>query len=53
MSDHADEKASEDFAAFLKSYDGKGGKMVAEIIQELPVEQNEPAAHDALRELLK
>ncbi|MEO5712022.1 MAG: hypothetical protein ABIT37_00900 [Luteolibacter sp.] len=53
VSDHADEKASEDFAAFLKNYDGNGGKMVAEIIQKLPVEQNEPAAHDALRELLK
>lgn len=53
VSDHADEKASEDFAAFLRSYDGMGGKMVAEIIQKLPAEQNEPAAHDALRELLK
>jgi adenosylhomocysteine nucleosidase len=53
VSDHADEKASEDFAAFLKSYDGKGGAIVAEIIQKLPAEPNEPAAHDALRELLK
>lgn len=53
VSDRADENASEDFSTFLKNYDGKGGKMVAEIIQKLPVEQNEPAAHDALRELLK
>lgn len=52
VSDRADERASEDFAAFLKSYDGKGGAMFAEILRTLPVEPNEPAAHGALRELL-
>ncbi len=52
VSDKADEKASEDFAAFLKSYDGTGGKMVAELVKAMPVGKDEPAAHDALRELI-
>ena len=52
VSDKADEKASEDFSAFLKSYDGAGGKMVAELVKVLPVGKDEPAAHDALRELI-
>ena len=53
VSDLADEKASENFAEFLKNYDGKGGKWVAEIVGKLPAEQNEPAAHEALRKLLE
>ncbi len=53
ISDLADEKASEDFAEFLKGYDGKGGKLVAELVGKLPAEANEPAAHESLRELLK
>lgn len=52
VSDRADEKASEDFAAFVKKDDGAGGRMVAEIVRALPVEPNEPAAHEGLRELL-
>lgn len=52
VSDRADEKASEDFSAFLKTYDGAGGKMVAELIRAMPVGKDEPAAHDALRELI-
>ncbi len=53
ISDLADEQASENFAEFLKSYDGKGGKMVAALVGKLPAEANEPTAHEALRELLK
>lgn len=53
VSDRADERASEDFSAFLKSYDGAGGKMVAELVKALPVGKDEPAAHDALRELIE
>ncbi len=53
ISDLANEEASEDFAKFLKSYDGKGGKLVAELLRKLPAEANEPAAHEALRELLR
>lgn len=52
VSDLADENASEDFANFLKNYDGQGGKWVAELVGKLPAEMNEPHAHDALRELL-
>lgn len=52
VSDRADEKASEDFAAFAKRDDGAGGRMVAEIVKALPVEENEPAAHEELRKLL-
>ena len=52
IGDKADEKASEDFSAFLKSYDGAGGKMVAELVKAMPVGKDEPAAHDALRELI-
>lgn len=52
VSDKADEKASEDFSAFLKSYDGAGGKMVAALVKAMPVGKDEPAAHDALRELI-
>jgi nucleoside phosphorylase len=53
VSDRADERASEDFAAFVKMDDGAGGRMVAEIVKALPVEANEPAAHEGLRELLE
>lgn len=53
VSDRADEKASEDFSEFLKKYDGKGGKWVAELVGKMPAEKNEPAAYEALRKLLK
>lgn len=53
VSDFANEQASEDFSAFLKTYQGDGGKMVAELIKSLPVGMDEPAAHDALRKLLE
>jgi nucleoside phosphorylase len=53
VSDLADERASEDFSGFLKEYDGAGGKMVAELVRDLPVGKDEPAAHEALRELLE
>jgi hypothetical protein len=47
------EQANEDFASFLKTYGGEGGKMVAELVQALPIGQDEPAAHDALKKLLE
>lgn len=52
-SDMADDRASEDFSDFLKTYDGAGGEMVAELVKALPVGNDEPAAHDALRDLLE
>lgn len=53
VSDFANEQASEDFSDFLKAYRGDGGKMVAELVRNLPVGKDEPAAHDALRKLLE
>ena len=53
VSDRADEQAAEDFSAFVKRYDGAGGKMVAELVKALPVGKDEPSAHEALRELLE
>lgn len=52
VSDYANEQASEDFSEFLKTYQGEGGRMVAELVKNLPVGRDEPAAHDALRKLL-
>ena len=53
ISDFANERAGEDFAAFLKTYQGEGGKMVAELVKMLPIGRDEPAAYDGLRKLLK
>jgi adenosylhomocysteine nucleosidase len=53
ISDFANEQANADFAAFLQSYQGEGGTMVAEMVKNLPVGQDEPGAHDALKKLLE
>ncbi|NQX00020.1 hypothetical protein HQ447_05115 [bacterium] len=53
VSDFADERAGEDFSEFLKTYQGDGGKMVAELVKNLPVGKDEPAAHESLRKLLE
>ncbi len=53
VSDLANEQASEDFAAFLKADKGEGGKLVADLVKKLPVGEDEPAAHDALKKLLE
>lgn len=52
-SDRADDQAGEDFAAFVKGYDGTGGKWVAEIVRSLPVGQDEPEAHEGLKRLME
>lgn len=52
VSDRADESAADDFNKFTKGYDGEGGRMVAEIVKSLPLDQNDPAAHESLRNLL-
>jgi nucleoside phosphorylase len=51
-SDRADESAADDFNGFTKSYDGEGGRIVAEIVKSLPLEKNDPAAHESLKNLL-
>ncbi len=52
VSDHADEHASEDFKKFVSSYDGAGGKAVAEIIKNLPANPNSPDSYPNLKKLL-
>jgi nucleoside phosphorylase len=51
-SDHADDNASDDFKKFVAHYDGAGGKAVAEIIKNLPLNPNSPDAYPNLRKLL-
>lgn len=51
-SDHADDHASEDFRKFVASYDGAGGKAVAEIIKNLPANPNSPDSYPNLKKLL-
>ena len=53
ISDYADENASETFRAFISSYSGEGGKALAEIIQALPVNPNDPASYPAINKLLR
>lgn len=53
VSDFADERAGDDFSDFLKTYQGEGGKMVAELVRGLQTGNDEPAAHNALQKLLE
>lgn len=53
LSDSANEHADQDFTDFLKNYNGEGGTMVADLVKKLPVGQDEPKAHDALKKLLE
>ena len=53
VSDRADENASEAFRAFLSAYAGEGGKAIAQMIQQLPANPNDPHSYPAIEELLK
>lgn len=53
ISDRADENASEMFRAFVSTYPGDGGKALAEIIQALPMNPNDPASYPAIEKLLR
>ncbi len=53
ISDRADEHASEAFRAFITAYSGAGGKALAEIIQMLPANPNDPATYPAIEKLLR
>lgn len=53
ISDHADEKAGEQFLAFIKSYDGAGGRMMAKWIAGLPVHPANPEAYPAIKRMLE
>ncbi len=52
FSDRADENASETFRTFVCTYAGEGGKALADIIQALPANPNDPASYPAIRKLL-
>ena len=53
VSDRADENASEAFRAFVSTYSGGGGKALAEIIQALPANPNDPTSYPAIEKLLR
>ena len=53
VSDHADENASETFRNFISTYSGEGGNALAEIIQALPANPNDPATYPAIERLLR
>ncbi|MGD9611523.1 MAG: hypothetical protein AB7V22_01320 [Kiritimatiellia bacterium] len=53
VSDQADEEAAETFRAFIASYSGAGGKALAEIIQSLPPNPNDPSSYPAIEKALR
>ncbi|MGH8046711.1 MAG: hypothetical protein ACREKL_05660 [Chthoniobacterales bacterium] len=52
ISDHADENASADFAKFIRTYDGEGGRLIAELVKSLPENPEKPASYENLNRLL-
>ena len=53
VSDKADDKAGEDFRKFTETYDGAGGKALAELIRNLPPNPNSAESYPELNKLLK
>ena len=53
VSDKANDSASEDFKKFAATYDGAGGKAVAEIIKHLPANPNSPDSYPNLKKALE
>ena len=53
VSDRADDNAGDDFRKFTQSYDGAGGKAVAELIRNLPPNPNSPESYPELQKLLQ
>lgn len=53
ISDRADENASETFRNFIAAYSGEGGRALAEIIQALPANPNDPASYPTIQQLLR
>jgi nucleoside phosphorylase len=52
ISDHADEHAGEDFAKFVKAYDGEGGRQIAALVGNLPKNPKKPDSYQNLNRLL-
>lgn len=53
VSDRADERASEDFRAFVNAYQGDGGHHLVSILERLPSRADRPMSYPAIRELLQ
>lgn len=53
VSDRADEAASETFKAFIAAYSGEGGKALAEVIQSLTPNPDDPSSYPAIEMLLR
>jgi nucleoside phosphorylase len=53
VSDRANDSASEDFKKFVATYDGAGGKAIAEIIKALPANPNSPESYPNLKRALE
>ena len=53
VSDKANDNASEDFRKFVQTYDGAGGKAVAELIKKLPPNPSSPQSYPELQRLLQ
>ena len=53
ISDRADEDAAATFRAFTATYAGEGGEALAEVIQSLPANPNDPATYPAIEKLLR
>lgn len=52
ISDHADEKASEDFRVFATSYNGSGGLAIAKYIWQMPSNTNAASSYSAIQKYL-
>lgn len=52
VSDHANERAAEDFSDYTSKFDGEIGKQVARIILSLRLPKSDPEAHEEIRKLL-
>lgn len=52
-SDRANSKAGEDFKAFIKEYDGEGGRMVRQFLMALPPSPMSPESYENIRELMQ
>ena len=53
ISDYADENASDMFQAFLKSYSGVGGKIIADLIKKIPPNPAAPKTYSNIQIILE
>jgi nucleoside phosphorylase len=53
VSDNADEQAGATFQAFVKTYDGAGGKALAQLIKDLPANPKAATSYPGIRQLLE